>query len=211
MGAVAHAPRPSLCFGPHCRKCGNNHLGGGLGWWLLSQLLPLRHGLRVFLETDSHCLQLLRPLYGIFSDTWGHVARDRFHFRSTASSAREVPVALLSSPLLRPALDRLGTAVDVHPLCKNVVDALAVCHSACPGAVTGGMWRACQRWTSLPSFKMGKTCAELCKEVAAPPPCQCRSRVNASHFHLADAQVRLFSDLADKLQGTTEAAPCSQV
>ena len=44
-----------------------------------------------------------------------------------------------------------------------------------------------------------------------PPPCQCRSRFNASHFHLADAQVRLFSDLADKLQGTTEAAPCSQV
>ena len=40
-----------------------------------------------------------------------------------------------------------------------------------------------------------------------PPPCQCRSRFNASHFHLADAQVRLFSDLADKLQGTTEAAP----
>ena len=61
---------------------------GGLGWWLLSRLLPLRHGLRVSLETDSHCLQPLGPLYGIFSDTWGML-------QGTASASGRLPLRLV--------------------------------------------------------------------------------------------------------------------
>ena len=70
--------------------------GQELGCWLRNQPAPLLHDLQVLRRKVSHFPQLGRPLYDIYSETWGDVAKDRYRFSWIASSVHEVLGALLS-------------------------------------------------------------------------------------------------------------------